>query len=269
MEFILYFTQVSLYPVAAIVICGFFNWLCGRVFLRLLGRSGYNMLVASAFLGTPIHELGHAAMCLLFRHEIVELVLWQPHSDDGTWGYVRHTHNTDDLYQKLGNLFISAGPIFSGMAVLSLLLAIFFPNTWSSYLADLGEMARNQGSVPELISTGLGVIVNLFGELGSGSRPFLLQILMLPVMLMISMHVNLSPIDIENAWKAVPLYLAVMLAISLGTWVLGRTVRGLVLTALGSVHAFAMAMFTVVLTFSAAQVLLALLLRWLRSCIGK
>ena len=269
MEFTLYLMQVSLYPVAAIVICGFFNWLCERMFLKLLGRSGYNMLVASAFVGTPIHELGHAAMCLLFRHEIVELVLWQPFSDDGTWGYVRHTHQKDDLYQRLGCLFISAGPIFSGMAVLSLLLAIFFPNAWSIYIADLAEIARSQGSVPELISTGLGVIVNLFGEFGSGSRPLWLQIPMLLVMLMISMHVNLSPGDIQNAWRAVPPYLAIMLVITLGTWVLGPTVRGLVLTALGSVHAFMMAMFTVVLTFSAVQVLLALLLRWLRSCIGK
>lgn len=269
MELILYAVQVSLYPVAAIVICGLFNWLCKRMFLKLLGRSGYNMLVASAFVGTPIHELGHAAMCLLFRHEIVELVLWQPYSDDGTWGYVRHTHQKDDLYQRLGCLFISAGPIFSGMAVLSLLLAICFPHTWSSYLADLGELVRSQGSVMELISTGLGVIVHLFGELGSGSRSLWLQIPMLPLMLMISMHVTLSPGDIQNAWKAVPVYLAVMLAISLVTWVLGRTVRGLVLTALGSVHAFMMAMFTVVLTFSAAQVILSLLLRWLRSCIGK
>ena len=269
MELILYAVQFSLYPVAAIVICGLFNWVCQKLFLKLLGRSGYKMLAVSAFVGTPIHELGHAAMCLLFGHKIVELVLWQPRSRDGTWGYVRHTHKADHLYQKLGNLFISAGPIFSGMAVLSLLLASCFPNTWSVYIAAMGEMARSQGSVSELISTGLGVIVNVFDELGSGSRSLWLQIPILPVILMISMHMSLSPTDIQNAWKAVPLYLAVTLGLSLVTWVLGDTVRRLVLTALGSVHAFMMAMFTVVLTFSAAQVLLSLLLRWLRSCFGR
>lgn len=269
MDFIMYLAKVCLYPMAAILICGLTVWACRHLFLMLLGRRGYNLLVASAAVGTPIHELGHAAMCLLFGHEIVEMVLWQPHSDDGTWGYVRHTCNSDSLYQKLGGLFISAGPIFSGMAVMSLLLALFFPNTWSAYIASVGEMARNQGSVPELIFTGLGVIVNLFSEFGSGSRPFWLQIPMVALMFLISLHIQLSPGDIRNMWKAVPLYLAVTAAFGLVTWVLGRAVRGLVLTALGAFHAFMMAMFTVVLTFAVAQVLLALLIRWLHLRIGK
>ena len=268
MEFILYFTQVSLYPVAAIVICGFFNWLCGRVFLRLLGRSGYNMLVASAFVGTPIHELGHAAMCLLFRHEIVELVLWQPHSDDGTWGYVRHTHNTDDLYQKLGNLFISAGPIFSGMAVLSLLLMIFFPDTWRSHISAVVSLVEGDASVLAGIFSGLRMIPNMLAELTRGPAA-LGRILVVLVMLSVSLRMSLSPQDIECAVHALPSYLTATLVLTVIVTVLGRSLSAAVVGALEAFSVFLMAMFSLVLAFSVVQILLALVIHWVRSLLDR
>ena len=59
------FLKISLYPVGAILICGFIVWLCQKLFMKLLGRSGYRVFIATSLIGTPIHELGHAAMCLL------------------------------------------------------------------------------------------------------------------------------------------------------------------------------------------------------------
>ena len=40
MEYICYFLKITLYPVAAILLCGFVDWACQRLFIRLLGHSG-------------------------------------------------------------------------------------------------------------------------------------------------------------------------------------------------------------------------------------
>ena len=123
MEYICYFLKIALYPVAAILLCGFVVWACQRLFIRLLGHSGYRATVASSVIGTPIHELGHAVMCLLFGHKIQKLVLWQPHHTDGAFGYVKHSYNARNLYQRMGTLFIGVGLNFIfGVALSRLML---------------------------------------------------------------------------------------------------------------------------------------------------
>lgn len=264
-----YFIRITLYPVAAILICGFIAWVCRRLFIQLLGYGGYQAVQAASIIGTPIHELGHALMCLIFGHKIQELVLWQPDFDDDRLGYVRHTYNSDNLYHRLGNLFIGTGPIFSGMAVLSLMLAMFFPNTWHIYTDCVASLLAGSASGLDILFAGLRMIPSLLGELGSKSAPLWLQIPALLVMLSVSLHINLSPADIEGAFDAFLPYLMIMLAIALVTSLFGSTVTGLVLAALKVFNAFMMAMFTVVLVFAAAQVALALLIRVVLDRIGK
>jgi hypothetical protein len=40
-----------------------------------------------AWLGTPIHELGHALFCVIFMHRIVEIEFFKPDPLTGTLGY--------------------------------------------------------------------------------------------------------------------------------------------------------------------------------------
>ena len=44
-----------------------------------------------AWLGTPLHELGHALFCLIFRHKIEDIKFFKPDKVNGTLGYVYHT----------------------------------------------------------------------------------------------------------------------------------------------------------------------------------
>lgn len=261
MEYICYFLKIALYPVAAILLCGFVVWACHRLFVRLLGYGGYRASVASAIIGTPIHELGHAAMCLVFRHKIQKLVLWKPDHSDGTYGYVRHTYNPRSLYQRLGLLFIGIGPIFSVMAVLSLLLHFFFPDTWSAYCASVVPMVEKNASVLDMVSTGLRMIPNMAAEFGDKAFPLWLRIPVVLVMLSVSLHSSLSPADVKISLKAVPMYLAIALGVTVVTALIGSAATGPVLTALEVFNAFTMALFTVVLTFALAQVALALVIR--------
>ncbi|MFC1813660.1 M50 family metallopeptidase [Thermodesulfobacteriota bacterium] len=83
---------------------------------RLMGRNLY--LGLFDWLGTIVHELGHAMMCVIFGHSINEIVLFNPDPDSRTLGYVNHNWNKDSGYQSIGNFFIGIGPIIFGTVVL-------------------------------------------------------------------------------------------------------------------------------------------------------
>lgn len=268
MEHLENFLKITLYPVVAVWGCGFMAWVCKHLFMKLLGRGGHKAEIFSSVIGTPIHELGHAVMCLLFGHKIVKLVLWQPHSADGSLGYVRHSYDPENLYHRLGNLFISTGPIFSGMAVLSLLLALFFPDTWNTYISSAGSLVKHHASVPEIVSAGLRMIPDLICEFRGGSSVWV-RLLSLLAMLSVSLHINLSPDDIKGALDGLPLYLMITLMTTAIATLVGPGAIGLVLSALRTFHVFMTAMFSVVLTFTAAQAALALVIRLFLSVIGR
>lgn len=79
--------------------------------IRIFGIKG---IYFTAWLGTPVHELGHAVMCLIFGHRVTGIKLLQATAPDGTIGYVTHAYNPDSLYQKTGNFFIGLAPLVSG-----------------------------------------------------------------------------------------------------------------------------------------------------------
>jgi hypothetical protein len=80
---------------------------------------GGKAIYLSAWLGTPIHELSHAAICLLFGHKIQRLVLFNPDSR-GTLGYVNHAYNNRNVWQVMGNFLIAIAPLFGGLFALYL-----------------------------------------------------------------------------------------------------------------------------------------------------
>jgi hypothetical protein len=81
----------------------------------------------TGWLGTSVHELSHAAMCLLFGHRIVRLSLFRPDPKSARLGYVQHAFNPRNLYHVVGSLFIGLAPLAGGAAALVGLLWLFFP----------------------------------------------------------------------------------------------------------------------------------------------
>ena len=80
-----------------------------------------------AWLGTPIHELGHALFCVIFRHRIEEIRFFKPEPATGTLGYVYHKWNPKNPWHVLGNFFIGVGPMVLGCAVLFALFYFLIP----------------------------------------------------------------------------------------------------------------------------------------------
>ncbi|MCK5820077.1 MAG: hypothetical protein KAH18_12760 [Psychromonas sp.] len=89
-------------------------WCFQQLFFRLLNNSfGGKSIYISAIIGTPIHELSHAFMCIVFRHKINEIKLFSPNKN-GTLGYVNHSYNNRNAWHMLGNLFIGIAPLIGG-----------------------------------------------------------------------------------------------------------------------------------------------------------
>lgn len=147
--------------------------------LAFLGDRTFIYLTAP---GVAVHELGHAAFCVIFGHKIVKLNLFSPEAD-GTLGYVRHQYNPKSLYQRIGNFFIGTGPIWGGLLLLYLV---------SRLLLSRDVFASEGGFLNSLSS-----FLKLFFSLKSWTSVSFY--IWLYAALTISAHITLSPPDIKGA----------------------------------------------------------------------
>ena len=247
MTYVLFFFRILWYTLGTLVICGLTVALCRKLFLAMMGDGfGRGVVLATSIVGTPIHEIGHALMCLLFGHRITAMSLWQPRSKDGNLGYVTHTYRRRNPYQVLGNLFIGIGPIFSGLAVLMLALRVGFPNTFSDYASTATMMAANKDGGVLLFIEGLKMLPRMVEELVHGT------------------HVSL--------WIKIPAVLIIFSVsqhISLVCALIGQGAMDKVTNALAYFSAYMTAFFVIVLVTSLLQLLVALPVWLIRKLIGK
>lgn len=161
-------------------------------------------IVFTGWIGTPIHELGHAIFCILFGHKIVEMKLYQPNSEDGTLGYVNHAYNPNSTYQKIGNFFIGVGPIIFGAMVLYGALYFLVPNmkeVFASIQSQSQTLVRGvQGeytsALAALWSTTQTTLSSLFKVQNISNYKFWI---FLYISICVSSHMQLSPPDIKGA----------------------------------------------------------------------
>lgn len=241
--------------------CGLLIWLCSRLFSRLIGRHAWVILDITSVIGTPVHELGHALMCLPFLHKITRIRLWKPHPSDGLYGFVEHTYKKRNPWARLGNLFIGLGPLFSGLGVVVLALHLCFPALWQGYLTHTGELVY-AGSVPvrELFA---GVFA-LFRGLPAAFRANRIRSLVgLLVILSVCLHITLSWADVKNSLSALPVYLALLVLFSLPTYFIPR-VQSAVLSALALFNVRVSALFGLCICFALCWVALGLVVRLVR-----
>ena len=271
MPYIAFFLEALWYTLGAVIICGLLVAGIRRLLVCMLGRgAGRKILLATSIVGTPVHELGHAAMCLCFGHKIKSMSLWQPKSRDGNLGYVTHTFRRRNPWHILGNLFIGIGPIFSGLGVITLALLLAFPATLADYTASAATLLSSGAGGFALILEGLEMLPHMLDELlHDPSIPLWARVLALIFIVAVAQHVSLSPADIEGSLSAIPLYLILVLILTVVCGLIGQSAMDTVSGGLALFSGALWGLFTIVLTASLVQILLALPVWVIRLLLGK
>lgn len=161
---------------------------------------GYKGILATAWLGTPVHEMGHALMCLIFGHKIIDMRLLMINRADGTLGFVTHSYNPRSVYQNVGNFFIGIAPLFSGLGTLFLCLYYLLPKSFKVFEVYLQEIVLTKPFdltfVKGLLSASLVLIQSIFSLSNLLSPHFWIFLL---IAIGVSSHMALSGADIKGA----------------------------------------------------------------------
>lgn len=123
------FGQIILYLIIIPSVLG-----AGLVFANLSSKRqvvtyfGFSAQIIAGWFGIVIHEASHLLMALLFGHHITSFRLVRSPNrndpSDNSLGYVNHTWNQHNFYQKVGNVFIGIAPIIGNT------IAIYFITKW-------------------------------------------------------------------------------------------------------------------------------------------
>ncbi len=270
MVYVRFWAAVLWYTLGAVVICGLGISLCRRAFLALLGRTGRGIVIATSIVGTPVHELGHALMCLLFGHRITQMCLWNPRAADGNLGYVTHRYNRRNPIAVLGLLFIGLGPILLGTLVLTLTLWLCFPEALSGYAEATAALLSGKAGVGAVLAEGLRLIPRVGRELiGGTARPLWARVLGVLVLLSVSLHMELSPADLKSALRALPLYGVIALIVTVVCGLVGAGAMDAVTGALRLASAYMVALFAVIFAAAMVQLVIALPIYLMRRLVGR
>ncbi|MGG1397881.1 hypothetical protein ABE288_08645 [Bacillus salipaludis] len=166
----------------------------------------------TAWIGTPIHELGHLIMCFLWGHKVSRVKFLQFNSPDGVLGYVEHYYNRNSTYQQIGNFFIGLGPIFSGIGSLLLGMYLLLPQSFDAVRSEIHlHVSFETMDVNVLKAVGASVIAIIKSIFTPENliNPLFWIFLLLAVC--ISAHIGLSKADIQNSGKGLLMIFFVLL----------------------------------------------------------
>ena len=145
-----FFVQI-MFVFGIVVLCGLFISFCNKCLYDACGDAAFGMVRFTGYIGTPVHELSHALMCLLFGHTVTKIKLVNSDKRSRTLGYVEHTYYKTNLYHQIGNYFIGVAPILAGGAAVLLFVWLFLPDMLSDMTGAVRSLAGLE-SVPVLIA---------------------------------------------------------------------------------------------------------------------
>ena len=222
-----------IYFVGVVFLLGFLISLLNRFFYSLCNHSR-GVCYATGVIGTPVHELGHALMALLFGHKIEEIKLFQIDDESGVLGYVRHSYNRKNLYQVTGNYFIGVAPIVCGSLVVFFSMYFFAPiaYTETAWYLEAFSSAMSEGFSGNVVGYIFSLVKGIFSVLFLEISTFKWWIFII-IAMCIALHMNLSGADIKSALGAIPILAVVLILLN---FILGYLTGSFYLTYLGFVN---------------------------------
>ena len=201
MESILIYFSNCINILFLILVFGLFMDLLERLTLSygasLFGKNA--IMKISAYIGTPIHELGHLLFAIIFGHNIKEVVLFpkKENIEKGVLGYVSHSWNDRNFYQKFGNFFIGIGPMFSGPLVILIILKLLLPELYNELFLSISTIIVENKNAFESFFIILGTLGKMFFNLNNLTNIKFYIFLFLSMN--ISAHMGLSFEDVKHS----------------------------------------------------------------------
>ncbi|MDQ6596169.1 hypothetical protein [Bacillus salipaludis] len=175
----------------------------------------------TAWIGTPIHELGHLIMCFIWGHKVSRVKFLQFNSPDGVLGYVEHYYNRDSTYQQIGNFFIGLGPIFSGIGSLLLGMYLLLPQSFDAVRSEIHlHVSFETIDVNVLKAVGASVIAIIKSIFTPENLINPLFWIFLVLAVCISGHIGLSRADIQNLTKGLLMIFFVLVLVNFAAGIL-------------------------------------------------
>jgi len=205
--------------IAVGLLLGWIESVSNKWAFQAFGKPG---IMLTACLGTPIHEVGHILMCLLFGHKINAIKLFEINPQNSTLGYVNHSFNKYNLYQLIGNFFISLGPIFSGTAAILFFMYMLEPDTFKALQKYVVSAPIDSNNIVDFIKwSGHSMLIIYIGILSSGSTSSPGFWLFLLLAICTSSHMALSKADIKSAISGLLVTLLVVVLFNMGSSLYG------------------------------------------------
>ena len=155
------FIQLA-FTVGFLMLYGGFISLCNRCFYDACGDTAFGIVRITGYIGTPVHELSHALMCVLFGHTVKKISMFGDSRRSRTLGYVEHTYYRGNLYHQIGNFFIGISPVVAGGLVILLLVRVLTPDIYFG-------MCTETAHIGAAFAAGFdgGAVLSLLGGVGS------------------------------------------------------------------------------------------------------
>lgn len=225
---------------------------------RVFGRNG---IMVTAWIGAPIHELGHLLMCYIFRHKVIEFKLFDFRVRDGILGYVKHRWNTKNLYQNIGNFFIGMGPILSGTTALILGIYLLLPDSFATF-TDYLNFEPSQPEPYLLVKMALlatELFMNIFLVENITSPKFWIYFFLA---FAISSHIALSRDDLKETGKGLVTIFTFVLLINIAAFLINADFSGVFASILAlNIYFLAFSMISII--FSLIRLILSAFLYFL------
>ena len=202
------FVQI-VFTAGIVGLCGMFISFCNRCFYDCLGGTAFFIVRFSGIIGTPIHELSHALMCLLFGHRITKVQVFNLKKRARTLGFVEHTYNRRNLYHQMGNFFIGIAPIVVGGLAVTLFVRLLTPWMYNDMMREISDVmtASGTGVLVEIVKSVVSIFVSFFSLSNFSSWRWWLCIVLA---FAISIHMEISRSDIKGGLRGLAV-IAVML----------------------------------------------------------
>lgn len=205
------FVQI-VFTAGVVGLCGMFISFCNRCFYDCLGDTAFFIVRFSGLVGTPVHELSHALMCLIFGHRVTKMQIYNTKKRSKVLGFVEHTYNRRNLYHQVGNFFIGIAPIVVGGLVVTLFVRVLTPGMYNGMIGEINDVmaASGVGFFGELVKSLFSIFVSFFSLSNFISLRWWLCILLA---FAISIHMEISRSDIKGGLKGLGV-IAVLLLVA-------------------------------------------------------